>query len=696
MRGRRRVRASRKRRGGHAWGNDDERRNNPGARGAGDSGGLLPATGPPSDQPAGDDMPATASPWARPLRLHLSIVIVVLLVAISTPLMWLTYEQGTRSAAAAATQQMRLLSQHAIDRYRSIFGDGFAAVTLASVTNEFLFEPPNGVDEKAVFLFKALAGSPYIDGIYVGYPSGAFIHAVNVGVSPAWVKAIDAPPGSMYALRTIETTGDGGKLSKWRFVNIEGRTIEKRSIDDVSYDPRSRPWYKAASEAGEPITAGPYVTATTKSISLTLAAPMPKNKQIVAGADVPLETISRLLADEAVSAHGLGYVFDDRDRLIVHSDKAMMELLVDSLSVKGKARASAPKLDDPVLDAVQPLLAQKGEPRERTATFSVGGKPYLAQISSVGFSDLVRGNTVVIAAPLADFTAASDILLKRDLLIAGMFLVAGTLAALLVARLISRSLSRLTADARQIGDLEFTRQEPIQSHIAEINTLAGALASARDAIRTFALYVPRELVRRIVASGQSVAGSAVRQEVTIIFTDIRDFTTISERHSPEEVVSLLSGYFQLMNDIVERHNGVIVQYLGDSIYAMWNAPTPDPEHIDDGCRCALALKAGVDEFNAHNRQSGLPELVTRYGVHTGAAVVGSVGALTRRQYTAMGDTVNVASRLEGLNKEFGTTILVSGAIRERAAQAFVFRPLGAARAKGRAAEVDLFELTGMA
>jgi adenylate cyclase len=184
--------------------------------------------------------------------------------------------------------------------------------------------------------------------------------------------------------------------------------------------------------------------------------------------------------------------------------------------------------------------------------------------------------------------------------------------------------------------------------------------------------------------------------VTVLFTDIRDFTTISESRSPEEVVALLSDYFELMNAIVERHNGVIVQYLGDSIYAMWNAPEPDPDHVNDACRCVLALKEGIDELNAANRASGLPELVTRFGLHTGEAVVGSVGASSRRQYTAMGDTVNVASRLEGINKEFGTTILVSRAVREAADPGFAFRALGRARAKGRAEEIEVFELTGMA
>ena len=109
----------------------------------------------------------------------------------------------------------------------------------------------------------------------------------------------------------------------------------------------------------------------------------------------------------------------------------------------------------------------------------------------------------------------------------------------------------------------------------------------------------------------------------------------------------------------------------------------------------LALKEGIDALNESNRASGLPELVTRFGLHTGVAVVGSVGARSRRQYTAMGDTVNVASRLEGLNKEFGTSILVSDAIRARADPAFRFRALGLARAKGRHEQIEVFELTGI-
>ena len=630
--------------------------------------------------------------WARPLRLHLSVVIVILLVAISVPLMWLTYQQGTRSAIAAGDQQMRLLSRHAIDRYRSIFSDGYSAIAMTSVSEALLKAPPADQQAKIDFLIKALSGSSYIDGIYVGYPTGDFVQAVNVARNPKWREALAAPERTATAFRTIENSGPGGLLSTWRFLDTDGSTITERTSKEVTYDPRSRPWYNAAANGTKAIAVGPYVMATTKSLGLTLATPMSKDHAVVVGTDVLLEKLSSLLAQEAVSAHSRGYVFDDQKRIIVHSEKAMMDLILENLSAGTRGKSARINLPDPVLDAVRELLGPKNGQPEGTVSFLVGEQPYLAEISPVGFSGLVEGNTVVIAAPLSDFTEASVRLLEKALLISGILLAAGIVAALLVARLVSNSLSALTADARQIGDLEFSRRPPEDSYIAEINTLAGALASARDAIRNFALYVPRELVRKIVASGQHAAGGAARQEVTILFTDIRDFTTISERHSPEDVVAMLSTYFQLMNDIVERSNGVIVQYLGDFIYAMWNAPTPDPMHVSDACRCALELKAAIDVWNAGNRQAGRPELVTRFGLHTGAAVVGSVGAQARLQYTAMGDTVNVASRLEGINKQFGTTILASGAVKEGSGGAFTFRPLGAVQAKGRVEQIEIFEL----
>ncbi|WP_348649098.1 MULTISPECIES: adenylate/guanylate cyclase domain-containing protein [Rhizobium] len=483
----------------------------------------------------------------------------------------------------------------------------------------------------------------------------------------------------------------------WRFLGKNGAQIAMREERNDTYDPRTRAWYRDAVRTNGQVSVGPYVTATTKSLSLTLAVPMSKDPRTVAGVDVMLETVSHLLNREAISEHARGYMFDSNGRLIVHSDQSVMASILETLSRGNPEGASALEAADPAVAPIRHLLqARSGREEEAgIVPFAVDGTHYVAQFSPVEFSGLLKGNTVVIAAPLNDLVGPTDRLLFRNLLTAAAFVAAGIVAAIVMARLISNSLFFLADEARRIGDLRFEERRLPHSWIAEINVLGRALEMARSTIATFSLYVPRELVRRIVSSGQSAVGLASRQEITVLFTDIKDFTTISELHSPEHVVELLSGYFELLNEIVEQHDGTIVQYLGDSIFGMWNAPTRDEHHVTKACRCVLAMKAAVDEMNAVNVQSGRPELATRFGVHTGQAVVGSVGANTRRQYTAMGDTVNVGSRLEGMNKEYGTSILASGAVREAARGVFEFRDLGRARAKGRTEEIEIFELVGL-
>jgi adenylate cyclase len=634
---------------------------------------------------------AASSPWVRPLRLHLSVVIVTLLVCISAPLMWLTYTKGREAAITAGEDLMRQLGLRAIDRYRNVFGDGYSAVATASVLASLLTPPPADIDAKQEFLVKVLQSSPYIDGIYVGYPDGAFVQAVNVERNSRWHDVLRTPTGTVFALRTIQKSGEEA-LSTWHFLDRNGVSVGERSDGKVAFDPRPRPWYSAAMKADGQVSVGPYVSATTRSLSLTIAMPTTRGTGVVVGADVLLEAISRLLNREAISQHARGYVFDDRGQLIVHSDPAIMAEILDTLSFTATGRTQTTGAGDPAVEPIKALLASTVNRRGGAVQFKVGSEPYLAQISPVEFSGLLKGNVVVLAAPLDDFVGPSDRLLSKTMWIAGFLVLVGVAAALVVAQLVSNALFSLANEARQIGSLELDRDLVTHSWIAEINVLANALASARDAIHTFALYVPRELVRRIVNSGKLAIGAATRQEVTLLFTDIRDFTTISEQHSPEEVVDMLSVYFQLMNEIVERHDGVIIQYLGDSIFGMWNAPLADPKHVENGCRCALALKAAINDWNAANRAAGRAELVTRFGLHTGAAVVGSVGALSRRQYTAMGDTVNVASRLEGMNKDFGTSILASRAVEDIVGGMFQFRALGLAQAKGRLEQIEVFEL----
>lgn len=150
------------------------------------------------------------------------------------------------------------------------------------------------MDAKIAFLSNALASSSHIDGLYVGYPSGAFVQGVDIAANPSWRQAISAPAESSYAIRTIEIAA-GGKRSVWRYFQSDGRPLGERVADTVSYDPRRRPWYKVASRLGAPTTVGPYTMATTGKLGLTVATAMEEDPVVVVGSDVLLETIGHLL-----------------------------------------------------------------------------------------------------------------------------------------------------------------------------------------------------------------------------------------------------------------------------------------------------------------------------------------------------------------------------------------------------------------
>ncbi|WP_202310285.1 adenylate/guanylate cyclase domain-containing protein [Mesorhizobium sp. L-8-10] len=630
--------------------------------------------------------------WVGPLNVHLSLLIILLLAATAVPLVWLSYDRGRHLALSAAAESMQLLTERTADRYRIVFDSVEPFVTMTAVSDAFATPPPGALERKQQTLLTALRDSDYIDGLFAGYPDGSFLHAVSLADSPAWRSVLNAPAEATFALRTIWREDAGRMVSTWRFLARTGRELSVSGPADARYDPRTRPWYQMASTVPGTVGIGPYVTATTRSPALTVARGHADDGRIVVGADIMLTAIASFLATEKVSPDSLAYVLDGFGKPIIHSDPAVMERL---LAAPPDAAGAAFAIDDPVIDAARAAMA--AGPREDLAhfRFEVDGKPYLGSATIMRVSPSLEGNTLLVAAPLSDFTAESYRLLRQGLLIAAAVLAIGIAATVLMANLITRSLSVLTRQAARLGDLDFAAASMPSSNIAEINSLASGLAVARDAISSFALYVPRELVRKIVANSALASETAVRQEISILFTDIRDFTTICEKTSPEEVVGLLSAYFDAINASVEANGGSIVQFLGDSVCAMWNAPIGDPDHAGHACRCALDIAATVERFNARQEALGQPAFVTRIGLHSGAAVVGNVGAASRLQYTAMGDTVNVASRLEGINKRFGTTILVSRAVVARCGDAFVFRPLGRTQAKGRSARLDIFELVGV-
>jgi adenylate cyclase len=241
---------------------------------------------------------------------------------------------------------------------------------------------------------------------------------------------------------------------------------------------------------------------------------------------------------------------------------------------------------------------------------------------------------------------------------------------------------------------DFDTAAPVVSNdeigaVAEgFNRMVAGLRERERIRETFGKYVTPE-VRDEILAGRVSFGGQVR-EVTILFSDLRDFTPWVESHAPDEVVRDINAYFTLMEGAIRAHGGLVVQFIGDEIEAVFGAPIADPHHADHAVAAALEMCRRLEVWNEERRAAGAIVLRHGIGVHTGEVLAASIGSPERLSYALVGDPVNLASRIQGLTKDVGGTVLVSGDTVRRLKEPFELEALPAVRVKGRMAEVEVY------
>jgi adenylate cyclase len=639
----------------------------------------------------------------RPLRISFAITILTaftLVFVLALGAVVLGYRQTGASAALAAAE--RSLAQAADTAAASTRALIRPVMALSAVLPEFapLTEGLNPAASDTAAMLALLIHEPAIQIISVGLPDGTLRQVMRYAALTE-EHGEGAPTQSAFALREAIP---GQASENWYFLDAGLQPLGVLERNARSFLPGQTPWYLQASDAAVHVSTL-YDLPLLGRPGISVSRRVPGSGAVVA-LDMTLDGLVAFLAHLRTTPASVLFLFTQDGIMLAHQRP---ELAAERLADGRTAWTTLMASPDPLIQTIWREYAQGalrvGQtarllPDTRLGPQRADNRISLAPIETM----LVRlesvaelagpGMLVAVAAPVADFTRPLDIALSEGTTWALLALLLGLAGIGMLAWRISRPLSQLAQEADAIARLDLAAPIPVRSHITEIARLSNTMDGMKSALRVFGAYVPRSLVAKLMAEGDAARLGGSRRSISVMFSDVEGFTSLAEGIPPEELMQIASAYFEELTAELLRCHATIDKYIGDAVMALWNAPQDDLSHPRNACEAALRARLLTERLCDRFRARGWPRLRTRFGVHTGDAIVGNVGSSDRMSYTAIGSMVNLASRLEGMNKVYGTQILISEATRRAAGTGFVSRPVDLVILKGSAQPVELHELLG--
>jgi adenylate cyclase len=546
----------------------------------------------------------------------------------------------------------------------------------------------------AIALFRAaLQELPQMDRISVGFENGASLQVRRTSdLNEEQRERLRATPRAAIAIDLVRPN-PGGELHMRRiFEDRQGNEVGQLDLWKYGYDARKQPWYHETMKADRSLVSLPYLSFSFRVPVITISAPLRGKVPGVLAANLKLDTFSDFVQTQRPGEHGIVLIFDSTGSLIAHPDFA--QFVASAMTHPSQPQLpNIKEINSGVVAAV--LRGAHGRDHYDGNIRDDHGNGYLFRLAKFTLGEQHNANILLLAAQ-GDFVQDVRRLQFTGLILAIIAGAAFVPVVWIFGGGMSRSLRDITAQATRLRKLATPDPSPVVSRIKEIHELGSAVNLAQRTIRSFARFVPKEIVRGVMDNSVSTELGGVRKEVTVVFTDVRDFTIIAESANPDMLMGQMSRYFSVLTEAFLAEGGTVDKFIGDAVMVFWNAPNPQPDHIERACRAVLSGRMACEKLNAQFEAEGLKPFFTRFGIHVGEAVVGNLGSTERMNYTALGNTVNLAARLEGLNKQFGTAILVSEGVYLRVQHCFQFRPLEAVIAKGMTKGTRIFELVGAA
>ena len=536
--------------------------------------------------------------------------------------------------------------------------------------------PFKNVSHFETYAVQALNTYPQIAMFLVGDQKGNFLLS-------------DRQPDGTFATKFVNRA-KGPPVTTWKYRDKNFKVVRTEINTTDSYDPRVRPWYQGALQARGLYVTDLFIFYTGQKPGICVSCPVWDDQGSILGiigSDIELTGLSTFLKSLRIGSHGLAFIFNEQNELVAFPDPSR---IIGKQAGDGVLRPV--KVKDLEVPSITAAFNQHQASGATRVTVAVGDRRYLATFK--GFPpSLGRSWKVGVVVPEDDFIGAVKKINRGAFLISLGILGLAALAVVFLARSISKPILLLSAETDRIRNFQLDGQFSLQTRIAEIQQLQSAIDRMKASLRSFTRFAPQQIVRQVVVQGQEAMLGGERREVTLLFSDLRNFTRFSEQTRPEEVVHILNTHFDTMVQLINQHGGFVVDFLGDSLFAVFGAPEKDPDHARKAVSCALDMQLARQRMNADQTLTNLPRMEMGIGINTGPCVVGNMGSLIRIKYGVVGHAVNLASRLESFT--VGGQVLISESTRQAVADQFVVAGPLAAFGKGVEAAIRLWEVRGV-
>jgi adenylate cyclase len=540
---------------------------------------------------------------------------------------------------------------------------------------------------KREFVFLSLLRSqPSLSWISLGFPDGGFF-----GARKASDTEID-----MIEVKRDAATGTARQRTDYYTPEVGDIMFNNREFEPSNYDATAQPWYRRTVAENAPRWNRVSNFPGSNRQAISISTPLTVNGEFVAVINVVIDRarISQFLSTLGVGKSGTVVVLDRKGNVMASPDPAA----IDRQQNGEMPTLGGVSQGNNLLRAISDYLGRGGVNLDTLSQTSQvefsspeGRREYFLTFAPLSFDDWV----VATVIPAEDFLATIERNVKLLVAALGLLtLVIAALAILSASRLIGAPLLRIVGQLRHIESFQLDAITRTSAPLRELDDLSAALAQMSRGLSSFQKYIPTALVRTLVARGVEARPGGRQEILTVMFTDIAGFTGLSERLG-DAIVPVLSDYLEIASAAISDHGGTIDKFIGDAVMAFWGAPTPNRRHAVDACAAALEFRDRLRRRGAEYESEGGVPLRMRIGINTGRMLVGNIGSSERLSYTVIGDAVNVASRLESVNKRYGTEILIGEDTRTAAGDAVLVRRLDRVAVYGRIQGLAVYELLGL-